>query len=92
MSLESFATATHDAEKEEDLYPFKKPSLLANIKLDLDSVKPVSVLVISFFSSAASSTSFRYSIFSLFSIWSSSYKFKSLIQKLVSPSQNQILY
>ena len=79
MLLESFATATHDAEKDEDLYPFKKPSLLANIKFDLDSEKPVSVLIISFFSNAASSTSFKYSIFSSFSIWSSSYKFKSLI-------------
>ena len=68
LLLAFFATATQDAEKDEDLYPFKKPSLLANIKLDLDSVKPVSVLIISFFSSAASSTSFKYSIFPLFSI------------------------
>ena len=63
MLLESFAIATHDAEKDEDLYPFKKPSLLANIKLDLYSVKLVSVLIISFFSSAASSASFKNSIF-----------------------------
>ena len=45
----------------------------------MDSEKPVSVLIISFFSNAASSTSFKYSIFSSFSMWSSSYKFKSLI-------------
>ena len=55
LLLAFFATATQDAEKDEDLYPFKKPSLLANIKFDLDSEKPVSVLIISFFSSAASS-------------------------------------
>ena len=77
--LETFATATHEAEKDEDLYPFKKPSLLAKIKFDLLSEKPDSVLIISFFSNAESSTSFKYSIFSSFSIWSSSYKFRSLI-------------
>ena len=35
--------------------------------------------MISFFLNTASSTSFKYSIFSSFSIWSSSYKFRSLI-------------
>ena len=47
IELVIIATATQDAEKDDDLYPFKKPSLLANIKFDLDSEKPVSVLIIS---------------------------------------------
>ena len=55
----SFATATQEAENEDDLYPFKKPSLLANIKFDLFSEKPVSVLIISLFSNAEFSTSFK---------------------------------
>ena len=49
------------------------------MKFDLDSEKLVSVLIISFFSRATSSTSVKYSIFSSFLMWSSSYKFKSLI-------------
>jgi hypothetical protein len=57
--LAFLATATQDAEKDDDLKPFKKPSLLANIKFDLDSEKPVSVLIISFFSRATSPISFK---------------------------------
>ena len=68
LLLAFFATVTQDAENDEDLWPFKKPSLLANIKFDLDSEKLVSVLMISFLSNAASSTSFKYYIFSSFSI------------------------
>ena len=68
LLLPFFATVTQEAEKDEDLYPFKNPSLLANIKFDLDSEKPLSVLIISFFSNAASSTSLKYSILLSFSI------------------------
>ena len=40
LLLAFFATVTQDAENDEDLYGLlKNPSLFANIKFDLDSVK-----------------------------------------------------
>ena len=46
MLFSFFATATHEAVNDEDLYPLQKPSLLAKIKFDLFSVKPDSVFII----------------------------------------------
>ena len=79
MLFISFATVTHEAENDEVLYPLQNPRVLAKIKFDLFSENPDSVLIIFWFCDAVSSSSLRYSIFLLFSIWVSSYKLKSLI-------------
>ena len=50
---------TQDAVNDEDLYPLQKPSLFANIKFDLFSVKPDSVFIIFLSIEAVSSSSFK---------------------------------